>query len=90
MSVRVTWRDGMPYPVVTPSIKQLPKKPVIWWGDAVIYLRDGTHLESSWHSKRPITVEQAKEAMRAVARDMIADLENPDDAVDSGFVMNCR
>ncbi|AEY69635.1 hypothetical protein PEp14_00046 [Erwinia phage PEp14] len=90
MAVTVTWRDGWKHPIVTPSLRQLPRKAVVWWGDAVIYMKDGSRLESSWHSRRPISAEQAKEAMRAVAADMIADLENPDDAVDSGFVMKCR
>ncbi|AXF51472.1 hypothetical protein PQA73_gp44 [Erwinia phage Pavtok] len=90
MGVRVTWRDGMQHPTVTPSIRQLPRKPVVWWGHAVIYMRDGSRLETYWHSKRPIDVDQAKEAMRAVAADMIKDLENPDEATDSGFVMQCR
>ena len=80
----------MTNPVVTPGVKFIPKKAVVWWGTAVIYLKDGSRLESSWHSRRPIDVEQAKAAIQAVAADMIKDLENPDDGIDAGFVMSCR
>lgn len=90
MASVVRWRDGMLYPEVLTRLRNLPKKPVRWWGSAFIILRDGSRIESDWRSRGDITVEQAREAMRVVARDMIADLENPDDAVDSGFVMHCR
>lgn len=86
----IRWRDGQKHPEVVTGVRNLPKKPVIWWGSAVIFLRDDSRIESDWRSRGPITVVQAKDAIRAVARDMIADLTNPDDAIDSGFVMHCR
>lgn len=90
MASVVRWRDGQPHPEVLTKVRNLPKKPVRWWGSAFIILRDGGRIESDWKIRGDITVDQARDAMRAVAKDMIADLENPDDAIDSGFTMQCR
>lgn len=79
----------MAAPVVTTGVKNLPKKPVRWWGAAVIYLKDGTRTEASWFSKGPMTVDQAKLAMHEVVEQLAKEVEN-DEAVDAGFVMQCR
>lgn len=79
----------MDAPVVMTGTRNLPKKPVRWWGTAVIYLKDGGRTESSWNSKGPVTVEQAQLAMHAVVQEMVKEVEN-DEAVDAGFVMQCR
>lgn len=89
MGSTVVWRDGMDHPVVKTGVRNLPKKPVPWTGCAVIYLADGSRLESSWRSRGPLTCEQAREAMHAVVSDMIADLKD-EISVDAGFVMQCR
>lgn len=86
----IRWRDGQKHPEVVTGLRNLPKKPVRWWGSAVIFLRDGSRIESNWNSRGAITVDEAREAMRAVAKDLIAELDDPEDAIDSGFVMNCR
>lgn len=79
----------MDAPVVQTGVKNLPKKPVRWWGAAVIYLADGTRSEANWFSKGPMTVEQAQLAMHAVVEELVKDVEQ-DEAVDAGFVMQCR
>lgn len=89
MASTVIWRDGMASPEVSTGLKNLPKKPVIWWGSAVVYLKDGTRSESTWRARKPMTTDQAKEAMRAVVKDLISDIDK-DLAVDSGFIMQCR
>ena len=55
----------------------------------MIYLADGTYSEHTWHSKGPMTVEQARLAMHAVVEQLVKDVEQ-DEAVDAGFVMQCR
>lgn len=79
----------MAAPVVTTGVKNLPRKPVVWWGAAVIYMKDGSYTEANWHSKGPMTVEQAQLAMHAVVKELVDEVNN-DDAVDAGFVMQCR
>lgn len=90
MGSLIRWRDGQKHPEVVTGLRNLPKKPVKWWGSAVIFLRDGSSIQSDWRSRGAITVDDAREAIRAVAKDMIADLDDPSDAIDSGFMMQCR
>lgn len=89
MGSTVVWRDGMDRPVVKTGVRNLPKKPVPWWGTAVVYLADGSRIETEWHSRGKMTCEQAREAMHAAVKDMIADIKD-DVSVDAGFVMQCR
>lgn len=79
----------MAAPVVVTGVRNLPKKPVRWWGTAVIYLRDGGRTETSWNSRGAMTVEQARLAMVAAVEQMVKEVDK-DEAVDSGFVMQCR
>lgn len=83
----------MPAPVVVTGMKNLPKKPVRWWGAAVFYMKDGSRAEANWNSRGPMTIEQAQLAMRAVVDQLVADIRKEqafDDAVDAGYVMQCR
>lgn len=89
MAVSVTWRNGMSNPVVHPAVRFLPRKPVVWWGTAVIYLKDGSRIESAWHSKRRLTIDQARAAMQQVAADLATEVTD-EEATDSGFIMSCR
>lgn len=85
---RVTWRDGGGVPVCS-NMRSLPKKPVIWWGSAFIELPGGGKVETSWRSRGKMTVEQAREALRAVVLDLVEE-HRETGAVDAGFYMECR
>ena len=71
----VTWHNGMQRPVITPGLRYLPKKPVRWWGSAVVYLADGSRIESDWRSHGPMTTEQARIAMQEVVKQMISEIQ---------------
>lgn len=85
---RVTWRDGTGMPVCS-NLRSLPKKPVIWWGQAFIVLPNGEQVETSWRSRQKMTVDQAKDALRAVVLDLVKEHQETG-AVDAGFYMECR
>lgn len=89
MASVVKWRNGEKHPSVVTGMRNLPKRPVPWWGTATLYLKDGSKIESRWNSRGPITVEQAKLAMHQVVSELVLEV-NAEDGVDACYIMQCR
>lgn len=89
MSSRIIWRNPQTEPTCTTGLHNLPRKPVIWWGSAYVIRPDGEKDTISWHSKKPMTTAQAKETIKLVVAEMLAESDQQL-AIDAGFDINCR
>lgn len=89
MASTVKWRNGEKHPTVVTGMRNLPKRPVPWWGTAVVYLNDGSKSEASWKSRGPITVEQAKLAMHEVVQELVSEV-GAEEGSDASYIMQCR
>lgn len=89
MASTVKWRNGEKHPTVITGMRNLPKRPVKWWGNAVVYLCDGSKAEASWNSRGPITVEQAQLAMHEVVQQLVTDV-GAEEGIDASYTMQCR
>ncbi|MNR36851.1 hypothetical protein D3C85_1548250 [compost metagenome] len=87
----VQWRNSMNGPPVVFGARNVPKKPVIWYGEIWLILPGTPPIKDTrqWRSKNPITRQDAQAVLAAMLDDLVAEHGN-DAAIDSGFWMRSR
>lgn len=84
---KITWVNGQAAPQVD-GWANVPKKPVIWWGEVWLKLPNGDKVAQAWRSRQKIRGSDAMDVIRALLNELVE--ENGVDAIDSGFWIQSR
>lgn len=86
---RIVWSNKVGGLPIVDNARSVPRKPVIWWGTVWLRLATGQLVSMGWRAKSAITRQQAQEVMASMLAQIIMD-EDAEDAIDSGFTLECR